>query len=97
MIETKNIPKELTPILIILSWMTYRIVGFIFMPSVEVFGGNVLPTAWIIPLGQDALVGLTAPVIVYFLATRPKTITYAIGVAWVWWGITDYGVGNLLI
>jgi hypothetical protein len=91
--ELKNRPKELTPILIILSWMTYRIVGFVFMPSVEVFGGDVLPTAWIIPLGQDALIGLTAPIVVYLLAIRPKTITYAIGIAWVWWGIADYGVG----
>lgn len=91
--EFNKIPKELTPILLILSWMTYRILGFIFMPSIEVFGGDVLPTAWIIPLGQDALIGLTAPIVVYLLATRPKTITYAIGLAWVWWGIADFGVG----
>lgn len=91
--ELKKIPKELTPILIILSWMTYRILGFIMMPNIEVFGGDVLPTAWIIPLGQDALIGLTAPIVVYLLATRPKTITYAIGIAWVWWGIADFGVG----
>ncbi len=93
MTQLKNTPKELTPILIILSWMTYRILGFIFMPAIEVFGGDVLPTAWIIPLGQDALIGLTAPVVVYLLATKPKTITYAIGLAWVWWGIADFGVG----
>jgi hypothetical protein len=91
--EFNKIPKELTPILLILSWMTYRILGFIYMPSIEVFGGDVLPTAWIIPLGQDALIGLTAPIVVYLLATRPKTITYAMGLAWVWWGIADFGVG----
>lgn len=93
MTKLNNIPKQLTPILIILSWMTYRILGFIFMPAVEVFGGDVLPTAWIIPLGQDALIGLTAPIVVYLLATKPKVLTYAIGVAWVWWGIADFGVG----
>lgn len=93
MTQFKKTPKELTPILIILSWMTYRIVGLIFMPAIKVLGGDVLPTAWIIPLGQDALIGLTAPVVVYFLATKPKTITYAIGLAWVWWGIADFGVG----
>ena len=93
MTELKNIPKQLTPILIILSWMTYRILGFIFMPAIEAFGGDVLPTAWIIPLGQDGLIGITAPIIVYLLATKPKVLTYAIGIAWVWWGIADFGVG----
>ncbi len=73
--------------------MTYRILGFIFMPSIEAFGGDVLPTAWIIPLGQDALIGLTAPIVVYLLATKPKALSYVIGIAWVWWGITDFGVG----
>ncbi|MGB2129051.1 MAG: hypothetical protein ACPHXR_06185 [Flavicella sp.] len=91
--ELKNRPKELTPILVILAWMTYSILGFIYIPCIEIFGGDVLPTAWIIPLGQDALIGLTAPIIFYFLATRPKTITYAIGIAWVWWRIADFGVG----
>jgi hypothetical protein len=92
---TKSIipPKQLTPILLILSWMTYRIVGFIFMPATEAFGGDVLPTAWIIPLGQDGLIGITAPIVVYLLATKPKALTYIIGIAWVWWGITDFGVG----
>ena len=92
---TKSIipPKQLTPILLILSWMTYRILGFIFMPAVEAFGGDVLPTAWVIPLGQDGLIGITAPIVVYLLATKPKALTYIIGIAWVWWGITDFGVG----
>ena len=93
MTERNTIPKQLTPILIILSWMTYRILGFRFIPSIEAFGGDILPTAWIIPLGQDALIGITAPIVVYLLATRPKFITYAIGLAWVWWGITDFSVG----
>lgn len=93
MTQLKNTPKQLTPILIILSWMAYRVLGFIMMPNIEVFGGDVLPTSWIIPLGQDALIGLTAPIVVYLLSTRPKTITYAIGLAWVWWGIADFGVG----
>ena len=93
MTQIKTTPKELIPILLILSWMTHRILGFIFMPSIEVFGGDVIPTPWIIPLGQDALIGITAPIVVYFLATRPKMLTYAIGLAWVWWGIADYGIG----
>ena len=63
------------------------------MPAVEAFGGDVLPTAWIIPLGQDGLIGITAPFIVYLLATKPRALTYVIGIAWVWWGITDFGVG----
>ena len=93
MTKLNNTPKQLTPILIILSWMTYRILGFIFMPALETFGGDILPTAWIIPLGQDGLIGITAPIIVYLLATKPKIFTYVIGVAWVWWGIADFGVG----
>ena len=88
-----KVPQSLTPILVIASWMTYRILGFIFMPSIEVFGGDILPTAWIIPLGQDALIGLSAPFIVYLLATRPSILSYALGVAWLWWGIADFGVG----
>ncbi|MDX2469213.1 MAG: hypothetical protein QNL04_01415 [SAR324 cluster bacterium] len=93
MTQIKNFPKGLTAILIIVSWMTYRMLGFIFMPSVEAFGGDLLPTAWVIPLGQDALIGLTAPLIAYLIATKPKILTYAIVVAWVWWGIADFGVG----
>lgn len=86
-------PKEFVIILIILSWMTYRILGFIFMSSIELFGGDILPTSWIIPLGQDAIIGLTAPIILYFMATRPKVLTYTLTIAWVWWGIADFGVG----
>ena len=78
MTQIKKTPKELIPILLILSWMTHRILGFIFMPSIEVFGGDVLPTPWIIPLGQDALIGITAPIVVYFLATRPKMLTLSL-------------------
>ena len=95
MTESKNIPKHLTPILIILSWMTYRILGFVFMGNTETFGGNVLPNAWIIPLGQDGLIGITAPIVAYLVATRPKILTYVITIAWVWWGIADFLVGNV--
>ena len=88
-----NSPKSLTPILIVVSWMTYRILGFVFLGSTETFGGDVLPNAWIIPLGQDGLIGITAPIIAYLIATRPRVLTYAISLAWVWWGIADFIVG----
>ena len=44
-------------------------------------------------MGQDALIGLTAPVVAYLLATQPSITTYVIAVAWMWWGITDFCVG----
>ena len=83
----------LTPILLIAAWMTYRSLGFGMMSKVEKFGGDVFPTAWVIPLGQDALVGITAPIVVYLLATHPSIASYVIAVAWAWWGITDFCVG----
>ena len=95
MTESKNIPKHLTPILIIISWMTYRIAGFMFMGNIEAFGGNAMPNAWVIPFGQDGLIGITAPIVAYLVATRPKMLTYAIAIAWVWWGIADFLVGNV--
>ena len=88
-------PKGLTPIIIIVSWMTYRILGFLFLPEVEGLGGNMMPSAWIIPLGQDGLVGLTAPIIAYLIVTRPKVLTYTIAVGWVWWGIADFIIGMI--
>lgn len=86
-------PAGLTAILVISSWMTYRVLGLIFLGETDAFGGSLMASAWVIPLGQDALVGLCAPFVVYLLATRPKVITYAIGLAWLWWGVTDFVVG----
>ncbi|MBT4086596.1 MAG: hypothetical protein HOH26_17815 [Alphaproteobacteria bacterium] len=88
-----SFPPGLTPLLIISSWMTYRILGLVFLPNLEAFGGNIMPSAWIIPLGQDALIGLTAPVIVYLIATRPNMLSYSVAAAWLWWGIADFIIG----
>lgn len=73
--------------------MTYRILGFVFFSRLETFGGDLMPNAWIIPLGQDGLIGLTAPIVVFLIATRPRLSTYVIAIAWLWWGIADFGVG----
>lgn len=88
--------EALTPIVLIASWMTYRSLGFGMLSKVEMNGGDTYPTAWIIPLGQDALIGLTAPIVAYLLATQPTTLTYVIAVAWTWWGITDFCVGMVV-
>lgn len=86
-------PSALAPILAISAWMTYRVAGLPFLGETEAFGGDQMAAAWVIPLGQDALIGLTAPLVVFLLATRPRVATYALGAAWLWWGITDFVVG----
>jgi hypothetical protein len=91
-----NHPRGLTPLLVISAWMTYRILGFVFAGSVEALGGNMMASAWIIPLGQDALVGITAPAIVYLMATRPGVLTYALSLAWLWWGNVDFVIGLII-
>ena len=86
----------LTPIVLIASWMTYRTLGFGMMSKVEKNGGDTFPTTWVIPLGQDALIGVTAPIVAYLLATSPGIMTYVIAIAWTWWGITDFCVGMVV-
>lgn len=91
--DAKKCPPELTAIILISSWMTYRIAGLPFLSGTEAFGGAAMASAWVVPLGQDALIGLTAPFVVYLIATRPRVATYAIAAAWLWWGIADFVVG----
>lgn len=86
-------PLALTAVVAVASWMTYRILGFVFLGEVVGFGGSAMPTAWVVPLGQDGLIGLTAPIVVFLIATRPRVLTYAIATAWLWWGVVDFIVG----
>lgn len=94
--DAKKWPPGLSAIILISSWMTYRIAGLPFLGGTEAFGGSAMASAWVVPLGQDALIGLTAPLVVYLIATRPRVATYAIAAAWLWWGIADFVVGLVI-
>ena len=63
------------------------------MPKIECFGGDVFPTGWIIPLLQDGLIGTTAPLITFLLATKSGITVYIVAMCWFWWGICDFGIG----
>lgn len=86
-------PRFLNVVIVIAAWQTYRIAGAIFWGELEFAGGAKLPDAWAIPLAQDTITGLLAPIVVFWLAMRPNVMTYALGVAWFVFGIVDFTNG----
>lgn len=89
----KQFPRYFNFILIIVGWQTYRIVGALFWGGLDLSGGGILPNAWVIPLSQDTITGLLAPFIVFLLAMRPSILSYALGVAFLVFGIVDFTNG----
>ncbi|MFT5064865.1 MAG: hypothetical protein ACI9TA_000472, partial [Reinekea sp.] len=77
----KQFPRFFNFVILIAAWQTYRIVGALFWGGLDLSGGGVFPNAWVIPLSQDTLTGLLAPVVVYLLAMRPNVLSYALAVA----------------
>lgn len=67
----KQYPRLFNFVIIIAAWQTYRIVGALFWGGLDLSGGGVFPNAWVIPLSQDTLTGLLAPVVVFLLAMQP--------------------------
>ena len=89
----KEFPRYFSFILIIAAWQTYRIVGAVFWSGLDLSGGGLFPNAWVIPLSQDTLTGLLAPVIVFMMAMRPSVLSYALGVSFFVFGIVDFTNG----
>ena len=92
----KQFPRYFNFILIIIAWQTYRIVGALFWDGLGLSGGGALPNAWVIPLSQDTITGLLAPFIVFLLAMRPNILSYAVGVAFLVFGIVDFTNGIVI-
>lgn len=91
--RTEAFPKRFNLVLVIAAWQTYRIVGAVFWGDLEFAGGEKLPDAWAIPLSQDTIAGILAPLVVYRLAMRPNVLAYALGIAWFSFGIVDFSNG----
>lgn len=89
----KHPPRFLSFIIVIAAWQTYRIVGAVFWPGLDISGGGMLPNAWVIPLSQDTMTGLMAPFVVVLLAMRPGVLSYALAVAFFVFGIVDFTNG----
>lgn len=89
----EEFPQFFNFVLVIAAWQTYRIVGALFWGDLKFAGGENLPDAWAIPLSQDTIVGILAPLVVYRLAMRPNVLTYALGIAWFIFGIVDFTNG----
>ena len=55
-------PDALPWIVGILAWQSYRVIGFkmIAAKKLECHGGDLFPTAWVLPLGQDGIIGSLA-------------------------------------
>ena len=51
-------PDALPWIVGILAWQSYRVIGFkmIAAKKLECHGGDLFPTAWVLPLGQDGII-----------------------------------------
>jgi hypothetical protein len=92
----KQFPRFFNFVILIAAWQTYRIVGALFWGGLDLSGGGVFPNAWVIPLSQDTLTGLLAPVVVYLLAMRPNVLSYALAVAFFTFGIVDFTNGMVI-
>lgn len=92
----REFPRYLSFILIIAAWQTYRIAGAIFWSGLDLSGGDLLPNAWAIPLSQDTVTGLLAPLIVFMMAMRPSVLSYALGVSFFVFGIVDFTNGMVV-
>lgn len=93
---TTKYPRFFNFVLIIAAWQAYRVAGAVFWGGLDLSGGGLFPNAWIIPLGQDALVGLLAPFIVWMMAMRPRVLSYALGVSFFIFGIVDLSNGLII-
>jgi hypothetical protein len=71
----KQFPRFFNFVILFAAWHTYHIVGALFWGGLDLSGGGVFPNAWVIPLSQDTLTGLLAPVVVY-LTLLPKTVQF---------------------
>ena len=89
-------PRFFKFILIVAGWQTYRFFAAIGFGDIELFGGSILPNAWVIPIWQDTMTGLLAPFIVYMLAKRPSILSYALGVSFFIFGIVDFTNGLII-
>lgn len=86
-------PRFLNVVIVIAAWQTYRVAGAVFWGDLEFNGGVKLADAWVIPLTQDTITALLAPIVAFGLAMRPNVTTYALGVAWFVFGIVDFTNG----
>jgi hypothetical protein len=94
-----SFPDALPIVVGIVSWQSYRVIGFklIFDGALECHGGKLLPTAWILPLGQDGIIGSLAWIACLLLATcKGSTMAYIVSCCYVWWGIVDYCIGMVV-
>lgn len=91
-----SFPRFFNFILIIAAWQAYRLAGAMFWGGLDLSGGGLLPNAWVIPLWQDAAVGLLAFFIVWMLAMRPSVLSYALGVSFFVFGIVDLTNGIVI-
>lgn len=92
----KQFPRFFNFVILITAWQTYRIVGAMFWGGLDLSGGGLFPNAWVIPLSQDTLTGLLAPIVVYLLAMRPSVLSYALAVAFFVFGIVDFTNGMVI-
>jgi hypothetical protein len=44
----------------------------------------------LLPMINTGIIGLTAPLIAYRLATSNSMFAWAVAVAWTWWGLVDF-------
>jgi hypothetical protein len=79
-------PPQLATIVGITAWQTYRLIGLSLLPML----GTVLPKPWLLPMINTGIIGLTAPLIAYRLATSNSMFAWAVAVAWTWWGLVDF-------
>ena len=92
-------PDALPWIIGILAWQSYRVIGFkmILAKKLACHGGDLFPTAWVVPLGQDGLIGCLAWIACMLLATQKgSTLAYIASVCYTWWGIVDFCIGSVV-
>ncbi|MEL7425193.1 MAG: hypothetical protein AAFN81_19560 [Bacteroidota bacterium] len=85
-------PKVITLIVILSALTITRTQAILFLPTLEMYGGNS-PNAWLAPWITDSILGVLLPVVIYFLLKGSGVKTWAVIAIYSAIGAFDYATG----